>query len=79
MRKFVETRLADLRGLLNSEATTVRSEVAKYVQKIIVTPTGRTYVASGSWNLLGTAAWCRGHGMHGIVLPQLELERAFFR
>jgi site-specific DNA recombinase len=56
-RKFVESRLADLRGLLSSEATTVRSEIAKHVQKIVLTPTGRTYVASGSWDLLGTAAW----------------------
>jgi hypothetical protein len=56
-RKFVESRLADLRGLLNSEAAIVRCEIAKHVQKIILTPTGRTYIASGSWDLLGTAAW----------------------
>jgi site-specific DNA recombinase len=56
-RKFAESRLADLRGLLNAEAAIVRSEIAKHVQKIILTPTGRTYVALGSWDLLGTAAW----------------------
>jgi hypothetical protein len=56
-RKFVESRLADLRGLLSAEPAIVRSEIAKHVQKIILTPTGRTYVPSGSWDLLGTAAW----------------------
>jgi hypothetical protein len=56
-RKFVESRLANLRLLLNAEAGIVRTEIAKHVQKIILTPTGGTYIASGSWDLLGTAAW----------------------
>jgi hypothetical protein len=48
-RKFVELRLADLRGLLNSEASTVRFEIAKHEQEIALTPTGRTYFLLFVW------------------------------
>ena len=34
----------------------VRAEIAKHVEKIILTPEGRTYVASGTWDLLGSEA-----------------------
>jgi site-specific DNA recombinase len=55
-RRFVESRLKDLRGLLDGEPQTVRAEIAKHVQKIALTPDGKTYIASGSWNLLGGVA-----------------------
>jgi hypothetical protein len=44
--------------MLTGEPRPVRAEIAKHVQKITLTPDGRTYVASGEWNLLGSvAAW----------------------
>lgn len=57
MRKFVETRLRDLQALFGAEAVTIRAEIAKHVQKITLTPEGRTYVVSGTWDLLGAKPW----------------------
>jgi hypothetical protein len=56
-RRFVESRLADLQTLFGAEAVAIRAEIAKHVQKITLTPEGRTYVASGTRDLLGVAAW----------------------
>jgi site-specific DNA recombinase len=55
-RKFVEVRLRDLRKLLNGEPRIARAAIGKHVQKITLTPEGRTYIASGSWDLLGAGA-----------------------
>ena len=52
-RKFVELRLKDLGKLLNAEPRLARAAIANHVQKIEMTPDGKTYVASGSWDLLG--------------------------
>jgi hypothetical protein len=61
-RRFVESRLKDLQALFGAEAAIVRAEIAKHVQQITLTPEGRTYVASGTWNVLGAwqHGWCRG-------------------
>jgi DNA invertase Pin-like site-specific DNA recombinase len=65
-RQFVETQLAHLQSLLTGEPRIARTEIAKHVEKITLTPEGRVYVASGTWNLLGAGAWqhgwCRGPG-----------------
>ncbi len=53
IRSFVISRLADLRGLLNSDVLTARTEIAKHVQQIKLSPDGRTYIASATWDLLG--------------------------
>jgi hypothetical protein len=55
-RRFVETRLRNLHSMLTGEARLVRAEIAKHVQKITLTPDGRTYLASGTWDLLGNVA-----------------------
>lgn len=57
MRKFVEARLRDLQTLFGAEGVTIRAEIARYVQKITLTPEGRTYVVSGTWDLLGEKPW----------------------
>jgi hypothetical protein len=46
-----------LRALFGAEAVTIRAELAKHVEKITLKPEGRTYVAAGTWDLLGVAAW----------------------
>ncbi len=53
IRGFVISRLADLRGLLNSDVVTARTEIAKHVQQIKLCPDGRTYAVSATWDLLG--------------------------
>jgi DNA invertase Pin-like site-specific DNA recombinase len=52
-RRFVESRLAELRTLFNSDPITIRTEIAKHVQKITLTPEGKSYIAAGTWNVLG--------------------------
>jgi hypothetical protein len=53
----VESRLTELRALFGAEAVTIRAELSKHVQKITLTPEGRSYVASGTWNVLGVNPW----------------------
>jgi site-specific DNA recombinase len=54
IRTFVISRLADIRGLLNSDPVTAKTEIAKHVSKITLQPIGGTYRISGIWDLLGT-------------------------
>jgi hypothetical protein len=69
-RRFVESRLADLQALFAAEPVTIRAEIAKHVQKIALTPQGCTYVAAGTWDVLGAwqHGWCRGPGSHGACI-----------
>jgi hypothetical protein len=55
-RRFVEVRLRNLQSMLTGEARLARAEIAKHVEKIILTPEGKTYIASGTWDLLGNVA-----------------------
>jgi hypothetical protein len=61
-RRFAEARLKELQLVLNRQPRIARAEIAKHVQKIMLTPEGRTYIASGTWNVLGAEnhGWCRG-------------------
>jgi site-specific DNA recombinase len=61
-RRFVENRLRELQSVLNREPRIARAEIAKHVQKITLTPEGQTYIASGTWSVLGAwqHGWCRG-------------------
>ena len=57
-RRFVEMRLRHLQSVLNGEPRLARAEIMKHVQKITMTPDllGKTYIASGNWDLLGNVA-----------------------
>jgi hypothetical protein len=55
-RRFVVARLRHLQSMFGGEARLVRAEIAKHVQEITLTPQGRTYIASGTWDVLGSAA-----------------------
>jgi hypothetical protein len=55
-RRFVESRLRNLQSLLNGEPRLARAEIAKHCRKITLSPEGRTYIASGTWDLLGGVA-----------------------
>jgi len=61
-RRFVESRLAHLQTLFG----------AKHVQKITLTPEGRTYVASGTWDLLSVAAWMVPGAWHGPNVDPID-------
>jgi hypothetical protein len=43
-RRFVETKLGNLRKLLSGEASMARAELAKHIQRIVLTREGKTYV-----------------------------------
>src|SRR5208282_4674361 len=55
-RRFVEAELKNLQSMWTGEARLVRAEIARHVEKITLTPEGRTYVVSGTWDLLGSVA-----------------------
>ena len=60
-RSRLASWLKDLRSLFSAEAVTVRAEIAKHAQKIVLMPDGRTYISSGTWDLLTWQhGWCRG-------------------
>jgi hypothetical protein len=53
IRALVESRMKDIRGMLNSDPARVRVEFAKHIEKITMEPNGEHYVASGTWHLVG--------------------------
>ena len=53
MTAMAKAKLNDLRGLLGGGATLARAALMKHVGKIEMEANGKTYVASGNWNLLG--------------------------
>ncbi len=55
-RRFVEAGLRNLQSMWTGEVRLVRAEIAKHVERITLTPAGRSYVASGTWDLLGSVA-----------------------
>jgi hypothetical protein len=46
-------RIRDLRHYLNTDTTRARAHLAKHIERIVMQPGERAYVASGSWNLVG--------------------------
>ena len=53
IRGFVTAGMQDLRNILNSDVAHVRTELAKHIEKITLTPSGECYIASGTWNFVG--------------------------
>jgi hypothetical protein len=58
MREFAVTRLSALPGLLSSDVARARSELARHIDFVKMTPTeedgNRRYVCEGDWNLIGS-------------------------
>jgi hypothetical protein len=65
IRKFVGSRLSDLRELLNSDVLTARTELMKHVQAITIHPEARGWRATGNWDLLGSGRIVRMDGAGG--------------
>ena len=57
LRERALERMRDVRAVLNSDVRTAKTYLARHVEKIVMEPDGKTYVASGSWNLLGDIRW----------------------
>jgi hypothetical protein len=72
-KRFVLANLRNVRELLNGEARTVRAELAKNVQKIILTPQGRTYTAAGTWSFLGLGCY-DGAGGPACTTRRIEFQ-----
>jgi len=76
VRRFAEARLKHLQTMFSGEPRIARAEIGKHVQKITLTPEGSSYIASGTWDVLGAwqHGWCRGPGLfvaaHDPVLCQ---------
>src|SRR5207302_8990842 len=69
-RRFVEVRQRDLRKLLDSEPRIARAAIGEHVPKITLTPEGRAFIASGSWDLLGDG------GVAVTMVPGARIELA---
>jgi site-specific DNA recombinase len=55
LREDVRRRIQDIRECLNGDAGAVRAFLSKHIERIVMDASGGThYVASGSWDLLGT-------------------------
>jgi site-specific DNA recombinase len=67
-RRFVKTRLRNLQSMLTGDPRLVRAEIAKHVEKVTLTPEGRAYIASGTWDLMGRVA--------GLMVPGARIELA---
>ena len=52
-RRFVHSRVSDLRALWDGDPRLAREEIAKHVGKIRLKPMLRTYIATGVWGWLG--------------------------
>lgn len=57
LRQMAMVRIRDLRQYLNSDTATARAHLVKHVESIVMEPSGKAYVASGKWNLLGDRRW----------------------
>jgi len=62
-------RIRDLRQYLNTDTPTARAYLASHVEKIVMEPTGRAYVASGTWNPLGEGRWDGAEGAVRSLKP----------
>ena len=65
--------MKDLRCLLNFDPVTIRSEIAKHVRHIVLTPEGRTYRATGTWDLLGCGSMDGAGGPVCTIRPCLPM------
>jgi hypothetical protein len=52
IRGFATARMQSARNILNSDVAHVRTELAKHIEKITLTPSGECYIASGTWNFV---------------------------
>lgn len=66
VRENAIRRIRDLRQYFNGDVATARAYLTKHVEEIVTDPEAGIYVASGSWNLLGSrydAGCISGAGM----------------
>ena len=72
IRRLVEQRMKALASVLNSDAQSVRAELAKHIDEIKMTPDGEHYVASGTWDLLGCGRYGGAGGQNRTVGPSQQ-------
>jgi hypothetical protein len=72
IRALVESRMKDIRGMLNSDPARVRVEFAKHIEKITMEPNGEHYVASGTWHLVGRGSIDGAGGQNRSLQPQVD-------
>jgi hypothetical protein len=57
LRDGAMQQIIDLRSYLNTDPIRARAFLTKQIEKITMEPTGRAYIASGRWSLLGEGRW----------------------
>lgn len=74
LRESALHRMRDVRAVLNSDVRTARAYLMKHVEKIVMEPDGRAYVASGNWNLLGPIRWDGAGGQNSTQSLELPFQ-----
>jgi hypothetical protein len=71
-RRFVDARLRSLPSVLSGEPQLARAEIAKHVERITLTPEGKTMIASGTWELLERGCYSGAGGGNSSLQPQID-------
>jgi len=77
LRENALARMHDVRAVLSYDVQTARAYLAKHIDKIVMEPAGRSYVASGRWNLLGGIPWDGAEGSVGSLQPIADFSMPF--
>jgi hypothetical protein len=64
-KRFVHAQLANLHTLLNRYVKAARAHIARHVVKFILTPVGKTYIATGCGICSGEAVTMVPRARHG--------------
>jgi len=74
MRRFVVSRMSELRELLDSDVITARSELMKHVKAIVIHQETQGWRATGNWDLVGSGEIVRMDGAGGPGCLNREVE-----
>jgi hypothetical protein len=53
IRSFVVHHMRDIREIVNSDTAQTRAIFPKHIERITLTPSGKHYLASGTWDFVG--------------------------
>jgi site-specific DNA recombinase len=75
LREQAMARIQELRDYLNRDTPKARAFLERHVGKIVMEPSGKSYVASGNWSLLGEIRWdgAEGSGYSVSLMPEIAV------
>ena len=73
LRESALARMREVREYLSADPQTARTWLTKHVERIVMEPNGRIYIASGKWNLLGLRQSECAEGVNQPLPPTVEI------